>query len=63
MTFRNVWEKTLIQLEEMVSKNALEMWINTLEPVAYEDDAAVLISPSKLSCFSSASRMAAMSSS
>ncbi len=46
MTFRNVWEKTLVQLEEMVSKNALEMWINTLEPVAYEDDAAILISPS-----------------
>ncbi len=46
MTFRNVWEKTLVQLEEMVTKNALEMWISTLEPVAYEDDAAVLISPS-----------------
>ncbi len=46
MTFRNVWEKTLVQLEEMVSKNALEMWIGTLEPVAYENDAAVLISPS-----------------
>ncbi len=46
MTFRNVWEKTLIQLKEMVSQNALEMWIGTLEPVAYEDDAAVLISPS-----------------
>lgn len=46
MTFRNVWEKTLIQLKEMVSQNALDMWIGTLEPVAYEDDAAVLISPS-----------------
>lgn len=46
MTFRNVWEKTLVQLQEMVTKNALEMWISTLEPVAYEDDAAVLISPS-----------------
>ncbi len=46
MTFRDVWAKTLVQLEEMVTKNALEMWINTLEPVAYENDAAVLISPS-----------------
>ena len=46
MTFRNVWEKTLVQLQEMVTKNALDMWIKTLEPVAYKDDAAVLISPS-----------------
>ncbi len=46
MTFRDVWQKTLVQLEEMVTKNALEMWIGTLEPVAYEDDAAILISPS-----------------
>ncbi len=46
MTFRNVWEQTLIQLQEMVTKNALDMWIKTLEPVAYKDDAALLISPS-----------------
>lgn len=46
MTFRNVWEKTLVQLQEMVTKNALDMWIKTLEPVAYKDDAAVLVSPS-----------------
>ncbi len=46
MTFLNVWEKTLVQLQEMVTKNALDMWIKTLEPVAYKDDAAVLISPS-----------------
>ncbi len=46
MTFRNVWEKTLVQLQEMVTKNALDMWIKTLEPLAYKDDAAVLISPS-----------------
>ncbi|MBO5220795.1 MAG: chromosomal replication initiator protein DnaA [Clostridia bacterium] len=46
MTFKNVWEKTLVELEQLVSKNALEMWIGTLEPVAYEDDAAVMISPS-----------------
>ena len=46
MTFKKVWEKTLVQLTEMVTENALEMWIATLEPVAYEDDAAVLISPS-----------------
>lgn len=46
MTFRNVWEKTLLQLEQLISKNALDMWVRTLEPVAYEDDAAVLISPS-----------------
>lgn len=46
MTFKTVWEKTLVQLKEMVTENALDMWIATLEPVAYEDDAAVLISPS-----------------
>lgn len=46
MTFKLVWEKTLVQLKEMVTENALDMWISSLEPVAYEDDAAVLISPS-----------------
>ena len=46
MTFKTVWQKTLVQLEEMVTQNALEMWISTLEPIAYENDAAVLISPS-----------------
>lgn len=46
MTFKKVWEKTLVQLKEMVTENALEMWIDPLEPVTYEDDAAILISPS-----------------
>jgi len=46
MTFRDVWDRTLEQLKEMVSKNALEMWILPLEPVAYENDAMILICPS-----------------
>lgn len=46
MTFKHVWEKTLVQLEQLVSKNAMEMWIGTLEPVGYENDAAVFIAPS-----------------
>lgn len=47
MTFKDVWQRTLVQLEEMVSETALDMWIRTLEPLAYEDDAAVLLSPSQ----------------
>ncbi|MBO5248898.1 MAG: chromosomal replication initiator protein DnaA, partial [Clostridia bacterium] len=46
MTLRDVWDKTLVQLKEMVTNNALDMWISTLELVAYEDDAAIFISPS-----------------
>jgi len=46
MTFKEVWKRTLQQLEGQVTENALEMWIGTLEPLTYEDDAAVLISPS-----------------
>lgn len=47
MTFKDVWEQTLIQLQEMVTENALNMWIKTLEPIAYENDAAVMISPTQ----------------
>jgi chromosomal replication initiator protein len=46
MTFRNVWDKTVEQLEQMVTKNALDMWIRTLEPIAYENDAAILMAQS-----------------
>ncbi len=43
MTFRNVWEQTLTRLEDLVTEQALNMWVRTLEPVAYEDNAAVLL--------------------
>lgn len=46
MTLKDVWEQTLINLEEMVMKNSLDMWIRTLELIAYEDDAMILLSPS-----------------
>ena len=47
MTLKDVWKKTLVQLEGQVTENALNMWIGTLELVAYEDDAMVFISPSQ----------------
>ncbi len=43
MTFRSVWEQTLVKLTDLVTEQALNMWLRTLEPVAYEDNAAVLL--------------------
>ncbi len=43
MTFRNVWEQTLVKLTDLVTEQALNMWLKTLEPVAYEDNAAILL--------------------
>ncbi|MBQ2272217.1 MAG: hypothetical protein II337_02010, partial [Clostridia bacterium] len=43
MTFRDVWENTLTALDDTITENAMKMWIRTLEPVAYENDAMILI--------------------
>ena len=37
----------LKELKDQISENALHMWIETLEPVAYENDAAVMLAPSQ----------------
>lgn len=43
MTFRDVWDNTLTALDDTITENAMKMWIRTLEPVAYENDAMILI--------------------
>lgn len=46
MTFKDVWNKTVEALsDQYISENAMNMWIRPLEPIKYEDDSAIILSP------------------
>ena len=46
MTIKDVWDVTLTKLKENIPQTALELWIEPLKPVAYSQDAIVLLASS-----------------
>lgn len=42
-TFKHAWERTVEELRKTMPKNSMELWIDTITPIAYESNAAVLM--------------------
>lgn len=49
MTFKEVWDLTLFQIqqENMIQKSVLDLWVAPLQPIDYDKDGIVLLASSK----------------